>query len=240
MMRLDKFLTSQNVCSRRDASKLAREGRIKVNGIAAANSDKKIDPDHDIIEVDGRTIAYSRYIYIMMNKPKGVLSASADKRAATVIDLLPEELKRRGLFPAGRLDKDTTGLLIITDDGDFAHKMLAPKSGVFKLYRALLDKPLTDEGKAALENGITLPDSTKFQPALVHFSESGDKKDVLIRISEGKFHEVKRMFAHVGCKVENLERLAIGNLFLDKNLLPGDVRLISLEELKTIFCGHNS
>ena len=239
-LRLDKFLSSQNICSRKDAGKLVREKRVTVNGNAAPKSDIKIDPERDIIEVDGKTVAYMEHIYIMMNKPKGVLSASNDKNAPTVIDLLPETLKRRGLFPAGRLDKDTTGLLIITDDGDFAHKMLAPKSGVFKLYKAQLDKDLTDEGKASLEKGITLADGTAFRPAVVSFENEGDRSSVFIKITEGKFHEVKRMFAYCGCEVLELERKCIGELALDGQLSVGEARLISERELKMIFCSHNS
>lgn len=238
-MRLDKFLSSQNICSRKDASKLAREGRITINGEPAAKSDIKIDPECDMIEVDGRAVTFREHLYIMMNKPKGVLSASSDKNAPTVIDLLPDELRRRGLFPAGRLDKDTTGLLIITDDGDFAHKMLSPKSGVYKQYLAQLDVPLSSEGCEALERGVTLSDGTEFRPAVVDFPEE-DRRKVLVKITEGKFHEVKRMFAFVGCEVLELERKCIGELFLDENLLPGEAKMISEKELNAIFCGHIS
>ena len=239
-MRLDKFLSSQNICSRKDASRLAHGGKIKINGEYAAKSDIKIDPDRDIIEVDGKEVTYQKYLYIMMNKPKGVLSASADKNAATVLDLLPENLKRRGLFPAGRLDKDTTGLLIITDDGDFAHKMLSPKSGVEKLYRAKLDRPLDDNGQKSLENGIELNDGTRFRPAVISYENSKDRTDVFIKITEGKFHEVKRMFAFVGCEVVNLERVSIGKLCLDKRLQPGGSRSMTDAEIKAVFCSQNN
>ena len=239
-MRLDKFLSSQNVCSRKDAARLARSGRITVNGKTAAKCDIKIDQENDIIEVDGRRVEYSRYLYIMLNKPAGVLSVSTDKNAVTVIDLLPDELRRRGLFPAGRLDKDTTGLLIITDDGGFAHKMLSPKSGVYKLYRAALDKPLSDEGKAKLERGVVLESGESFRPARVRFPGESDRTDVLVEITEGRFHEVKRMFASCGCEVEKLRRLAVGELFLDEKLSEGEARLISSEELKKVFSGQNS
>lgn len=238
-LRLDKFLSSQNICSRKEAAKLVRLGRITVNGAAAAKSDIKIDEEHDIIEVDGTPVSYARFLYIMMNKPAGVLSASADKHAPTVIDLLPDELRRRGLFPAGRLDKDTTGLLIITDDGDFAHKMLSPKSGVYKLYRARLDKPLTSEGQEILEHGVTLPGGESFLPARISFENVDDKSCVLCEIMEGKFHEIKRMFAFVGCEVVQLERIRIGSLEIDKNLHSGESRLLSDRELKSIFNGHN-
>lgn len=239
-MRLDKFLSSQNICSRKEAGKLARGGQILINGKPAAKCDIKIDPESDIIVVGGAEVTYRKHLYIMMNKPQGVLSASTDKNAKTVIDLLPDELRRRGLFPAGRLDKDTTGLLIITDDGDFAHKMLAPKSGVYKLYNAKLDKPLGDEGKAALERGVTLNDGTRYRPAVISFPAENDKTDVYIRITEGKFHEVKRMFAYVGCEVESLHRMAVGGLYLDNDLALGESKSISEKEIKSIFCGQYS
>ncbi len=234
-MRLDKFLTSQNICSRKEASKLVREKRVKINGKFAPKSDIKIDPEHDIIEVEGNIVAYSKFVYIMMNKPKGVLSASNDKNAQTVVDILPDSLKRRDLFPAGRLDKDTTGLLIITDDGDFAHKMLSPKSGVYKAYRALLDRPLSPEGQTSIESGVTLKDGTHYKPAIISFYNENDRSDVVIRITEGKFHEVKRMFLSAGCEVTALKRLSIGSLTLDENLSPGDARSMTEAEKDLVF-----
>ena len=139
--RLDKFLASQNLGSRKEVSLLVRSGAVTVNGLIAADSAQKIDPEADSIAVNGREINYRKYLYLMMNKPAGVLSATEDRREKTVLDLLPPELRRRGLFPAGRLDKDTTGLLIITDDGEFAHRMLAPKSHIYKLYEARTLRP---------------------------------------------------------------------------------------------------
>lgn len=239
-MRLDKFLSSQGICSRKQAAKLVKDKCVKVNGVCASKSDIKINAERDIIEVGGEIVAYTKYIYIMMNKPKGVLSASADRNAQTVIDILPENLKRRGLFPAGRLDKDTTGLMIITDDGEFAHKMLSPKSGVYKLYLAELDCDLSESGKAALEHGITLNDGTEYRPAKISFENTNNRSRVLAEISEGKFHEIKRMFKAVGCEVLELKRLRIGNLFLDENLAGGEARLMSLNELKMVFSGNNN
>ena len=147
MERLDKILSSQEICSRKEVKSFIKNRRIRINGEFVLKSDMNVDPENDIIEIDGELLDYRRFVYIMMNKPKGVLSASNDKNAATVIDLLPQEMKRKNLFPAGRLDKDTTGLLIITDDGEFAHNFLSPKKHVPKLYRALLDGELTDEKK---------------------------------------------------------------------------------------------
>lgn len=239
MERLDKILSSQGVCSRKEAKSLVLKQRIKINGELVRKSDIKINPDSDIIEIDGVKLSYMRYVYIMMNKPKGVLSASTDKHTQTVIDLLPQEYRRNGLFPAGRLDKDTTGLLIITDDGDFTHRMLSPKKHIYKKYRAWLDCELTTGGIAALENGVELEDGTYFQPAKISFAND-DKTVADIEICEGKFHQVKRMFAYVGCEVQELKRLKIGGLSLDENLLVGECRYLTEYELISIFDGDIS
>lgn len=240
MERLDKILSSQGICSRKEVRSYIKNNRILINGTFPQKSDIKIDPEHDIIEIDGAPLSYSRFIYIMMNKPSGVLSASNDRRAQTVIDLLPEELRRRDLFPAGRLDKDTTGLMIITNDGETAHNMLAPKKHVSKLYSAFLDAALTDGGKAALENGITLCDGTEYKPARIFFPDENDRRTVLIEICEGKFHQVKKMFEFVGLTVLNLKRLRIGGLNLDENLAEGECRILSNAEISLIFSGNNS
>lgn len=240
MERLDKILSSQGICSRKEAKSLVSKQKIKVNNEIIRRSDIKIDPDNDIIEVDGKQINYQKYVYIMMNKPKGILSASNDKRAKTVIDLLPTEFLRNNLFPAGRLDKDTTGLLIITDDGDFAHRMLSPKKNVYKLYTAKLDGVLTDKQAEILENGIEMNDGTVFKPAKVHFPDLSNRTIANIEICEGKFHQVKKMFAFVGLTVVELKRLRIGNLWLDENLVEGESRFLSKTELNSIFDCQNS
>ncbi len=240
MERLDKILSSQGICSRKEVKNFIKNKRITINGIPPIKSDTKVDPQSDIIKIDGETLNYQKFIYIMMNKPKGVLSASTDRRAETVIDLLPENLRRKNLFPAGRLDKDTTGLLIITDDGEFAHNMLSPKKHVRKLYRAVLDGELTDDKKAVLENGITLSDGTIFKPAKVYINDENNRCEVEIEICEGKFHQVKKMFAFVGLTVTELNRLRIGELYLDENLRPSECRLMSGSEIQSIFRGNNS
>ena len=232
MERLDKFLSSQGICSRKESKALAADKKITVNGAAVRKCDIKIDPNRDIIEVGGTRIAYRKYVYIMMNKPEGVLSASNDRNAQTVIDLLPQEYKRQGLFPAGRLDKDTTGLLIITDDGGFAHRMLSPKKHVNKLYRAVLDEPINDSEKYTLEHPITLNDGTKYRPAHICGISSNT---IDIEISEGKFHQVKKMFAYVGKTVLKLKRLRIGELSLDERLAPGECRYLDEFEILLIF-----
>ena len=237
MERLDKILSSQGICSRKEAKELAADKKITVNGITVRRSDIKLDPDNDIIEIAGNRLQYRKYVYIMMNKPEGVLSASNDRSAETVIDLLPDRYKRPGLFPAGRLDRDTTGLLIITDDGDFAHNMLSPKKHVAKLYKATLDSPVTKEDIAVLESGITLRGGTSYRPAKVLECEGNTVK---IEITEGKFHEVKNMFAYVGKTVQMLERLRIGGLVLDKNLGRGECRYLNDFEISSVFHSDNN
>lgn len=235
MERLDKILSSQGICSRKEAKSLALKQKIKINGESVKRSDIKIDPEKDKIEVEGKIIDYKKYVYIMMNKPKNVLSASIDKRDKTVIDLLPDDFRRNNLFPAGRLDKDTTGLLIITDDGDFAHRMLSPKKKVYKLYEAKLDGELSDNCIKTLESGIKLNDGTFFKPAKIFIPNLNDRTDIHIEICEGKFHQVKRMFSYIGLNVIDLKRLRIGNLYLDDSLPEGNCRYLSDSELKLIF-----
>jgi len=234
MERLDKFLTSQNICTRKEAAKLVRAGVVLINGVPADSPAQKVEPAADKVTVEGREILYRQYIYIMMNKPAGVLSATEDKHTPTVLDLLPPELRRRGLFPAGRLDKDTTGLLLITDDGGLAHKMLAPKSHVYKLYRALLEKPVGQGDIAAFEKGVCWGEVT-FAPAKLYTRPDEEPNAAYVEIREGKFHQVKRMFQAVGNQVLELERLRIGGLYLDADLPLGGCRLLEEAEVAEIF-----
>lgn len=234
--RLDKFLVSQNLCTRKEAARLVRGGAVAVNGVPAASPAQKLDPAADRVTVEGREVAYREFLYIMMNKPAGVLSATEDKSAPTVLDLLPPELRRRGLFPAGRLDKDTTGLLLITDNGDFAHRMLAPKSHVYKLYRAVLQRPVTEGDIQAFQAGIAWGGAAYAPARLWPCPEEGAAAWVEVR--EGKFHQVKRMFQAVGNQVLALERRRIGGLFLDGALPLGACRLLSPEEAGQVFQQH--
>lgn len=247
MERLDKILVSQNVGSRKEVQKLIKAGQVTVDGEVCKRPEAKLEAEASKIAVNGEVLNFQRYVYIMMNKPAGVLSASNDKNAETVIDLLPPEMKRRGLFPAGRLDKDTTGLLIITDDGDFAHNMLAPKKHVYKLYRAETDKEITESHIAEFEKGIVFEDGTQCLPAGLFKDcplDEADKKFFagensgtvgFVRICEGKFHQVKKMFAAVGLKVVSLKRLSVGGLLLDVKLKPGEARYLSNCEKNLIF-----
>ena len=234
MERLDKFLVSQNLGSRKEAAGLVRKGQVTVNGAVARDPAAKLDPHRDRVAVNGKEVEYRRFLTIMMNKPAGVLSATEDSRQPTVLELVPEELRRRGLFPAGRLDKDTTGLLLITDDGDLAHRMLAPKSHVVKLYQAVTARPVTEEDIAAFAAGVE-EGGQAFAPARLWPEERPDGPVAMVEIREGKFHQVKRMFRAVGNEVLALRRLRIGGLALDDTLAPGEYRLCTEEELARIF-----
>lgn len=230
MERLDKILCSQGTLTRSEAGRLVRGGRVTVDGVVCRDPAKKLDPECQAITVDGRALGYARHVYLMLNKPAGILCVSRDPKARTVVDLLPEEYRRRGLFPAGRLDKDTHGLVLITDDGDFAHELLSPRHHVPKRYRARLDKPLTDVAAQAFRAGPTLEDGTKCQPAQVAVLEAGEEPLVEVVIYEGKFHQIKRMFAAVGCHVMWLKRYAMGGLELDGNLPEGGCRPLTTAE----------
>lgn len=230
MERLDKILASQGTLSRKEVKEMIRKGRIQLNGTVVKDSSVKVDENKDIVKVDGTEITLKKHIYIMLNKPQGVVSASDSDKDETVVDLVPDELYRKGLFPAGRLDKDTTGFVLITDDGDFAHRILSPKNHIFKTYIAGLQHELSDDDIKSLENGITLGDGTVLKEAKVEVIE-GDKPFVRIMICEGKYHQVKRMFAATGNKVVSLHRLKMGQLQLDDSLKPGECREITPEEL---------
>lgn len=230
--RLDKFLSSQTALSRKEAQKAIKEKRVLLNGMVIRAADTKVDTESDTVSLDGQPLIYQQYVYYMMDKPAGVVSATKDREERTVLDLLPPELYRDGLFPAGRLDKDTTGLLLITDDGDYAHRMLSPKKHVQKRYIAILDREPDESIASAFEAGIVLGDGT--------VCKSGQAVPlggcrVAVEISEGKYHQVKRMFAALGYHVEALRRVRIGGLALDEALHPGEVRALTAEEAQKVF-----
>lgn len=234
MERIDKILASQGTLSRRDVKEIIKKGRVTLNGKVVKDSAVKVDINADTVTVDGTQIVLKKHIYIMMNKPQGVISASDSHDDETVVDLVPDELFRKGLFPAGRLDKDTTGFVLITDDGDFAHKILSPKNHIFKTYLARLQHELTESDIKILENGITLSDGTTLKEAKVEIVEQTETPLVKIMICEGKYHQVKRMFVAAGNKVVALHRSKMGDLELDANLNPGECREITTEELEKI------
>jgi 16S rRNA pseudouridine516 synthase len=233
MERIDKIIASQGKYSRSEVKKLVRDGRVTLDGKAVKSSDIKADPDQCNIAIDGKSIGYKKHLYIMLNKPQGVVSATEDTDHKTVIDLVPKELKRDGLFPAGRLDGDTVGFVLITDDGDFAHRILSPKNHIMKTYHATLQRPVTQEDIDAFRNGIELKDGTLCLEAQVRPLE-GDEPMAEIKICEGKYHQVKRMFAALGNKVVFLRRVKMGKLSLDESLGEGQCREITAEELRLI------
>lgn len=229
--RLDKLIASQGKLSRSDVKKMVKSGRVTVDGAVVKSADVKVDADKSVISVDGKALNYKKNIYIMLNKPQGVISASNDKTQKTVVDLVPPELYRDGLFPAGRLDGDTVGFVLITDDGDFAHRILSPKNHIMKTYHATLRSPLTEDDISAFKNGIELSDGTLCLEAEVRMLEKTDEPIAEVKICEGKYHQVKRMFAALGNKVLYLKRVRMGGLDLDESLEEGQCREITAEEL---------
>lgn len=230
-MRIDKLLSNIGIGTRKEVKKFIKEGLVLVNGNTVKDAGLIINTETDEILFDGKKIYYKEFIYIMMNKPKGVISATYDPIEKTVIDLLPQELKARNPFPVGRLDKDTEGLLLITNDGDLAHKLLSPKKNVIKKYYAKILGFVNESNIKAFNEGIVLEDGYKTLPANLEILSSSDVSKVYVYIREGKYHQIKRMFESVGKKVIYLKRLAMGNLTLDENLKPGEWRELSEEEL---------
>ena len=234
MERLDKLLCSQGTLTRSEAGRVIRSGRVTVDGMVCRQPAQVLDPAAHTVAVDGRALGYAEFVYWMLNKPAGILCVSRDPKAPTVVDLLPAEQQRRGLFPAGRLDKDTHGLVLITDDGDFAHRILSPRHHIPKTYPAVLDKPLTAAAADAFRAGPTLEDGTQCLPAQVRVLQPGESPLVEVVIYEGKFHQIKRMFAAVGCHVEWLKRVKMGGLSLDETLEEGACRPLTPEEKLSI------
>ncbi len=232
--RLDKIISSQGLVSRSEVKLLVKRGEVSVNGAVIKDASLKFSYD-DVIIVSGQRLFQTRHTYIMLNKPKGVVSSTDDKRDKTVVDILPEELKRKNLFPAGRLDKDTTGFCLITDDGEFAHSILAPSRHVTKTYIAEVSDPIdVEHAKKSFYDGVVLADGTVLLRAILEEIPCEDKHLFKVIIKEGKYHQIKRMFASLGTTVTELKRIAIGGLPLDESLAEGSARLLSDEELKSI------
>lgn len=230
LIRIDKYLSVACGISRTDAKTLIKSGNISVNGVKITKADVKIE-ENEAVKNANELLCYKKYIYIIMNKPEGILSAATDKRVKTVIDILPEGLKREGLFPVGRLDKNTTGLLIITDDGDFGHKVMSPKSKVEKCYFAQLDGEVKDEHIELFRQGIILADGEKCMSAELKIAE---KSSAYVTVSEGKYHQIKRMFGVVGLGVNKLHRISVGGLVLPADLDSGESRELTEEEIQII------
>lgn len=232
LIRLDKLLSDSGRFTRSEARSAIRAGRISVDGSVVRRPEEKYDRDAVSVQADGADLNCAAKRCFMLYKPSGVLSATDDPRQKTVIDLLPEELRGLELFPVGRLDKDTTGLLLLTNDGDFAHRVISPRHHVPKRYRAELDAPLTPEDVNAFAEGIVLADGTRCLPARL---EIIGEKAGSVTIYEGKYHQVKRMFAARGKTVTTLHRELIGALRLDSGLRPGDVRELRPDEWDAVF-----
>lgn len=230
-MRLDKIIANQFNISRKDAKIGIKQGKVKVNGVTVKSFSEIVDTQSEITFC-GQAMDYKEYIYILMNKPKGVLSASNDKSRKTVVDLVPEKWRRAELFPVGRLDKDTTGLLIITDDGDFAHRAIAPNKNIYKTYEVILDGVVTQQAVDAFSKGVILADGTLCKKAILNpiFENKAE-----VKISEGKYHQIKRMFGTVGLGVNELKRTALGGLKLPQELKEGECRLISDKDISLVF-----
>ena len=228
--RVDKLIVSQGRYSRSEVKALVSKRRVLVDGIAVRSSSEKVDPSACRIVVNGTELALKRNVYLMLHKPQGYVSATVDKSQATVMELVPEEFRGRGLFPAGRLDKDTTGLMILTDDGALAHRILSPKQHVQKVYLVEIDVPMTPEMVGGFTAGVELNDGICQEAKLeITGSHTG-----IVTLREGRYHQIKRMFGCFGGRVTGLHRLAMGNLFLPEDLPEGACRQLTEEELKLL------
>ena len=236
MERLDKLLSSTGRWSRREVKALVRQGLVRVDGRLAASAEDKLDPAAAIITVAGETISLCRFTYVMLHKPAGVLTATEDRKQPTVLDLLPPELRRIGLAPVGRLDKDTEGLLLLTNDGELAHRLLSPKYHVEKRYFARVDGELSAADAEAFARGMTLGDGLECLPAGLELLPG---HACIVTLREGKFHQVKRMLAARGAPVLYLKRLSMGPLVLEDSLAAGAYRLLRAEEISALYraCG---
>lgn len=226
MERLDKYLSSAGFCSRKEAKLLIKAGRVTVDGVCPAGPEGKVGAGAQVA-VDGKLVSGGP-VYLMLHKPAGVISSTDDPREETVLSLLPEELRRQGVFPVGRLDKDTEGLLLLTNDGPLAHELLSPKKHVDKVYYARVAEPLDDTDVAAFRAGLTLGDGTVCQAA--ELEPLGEGTEALVTLREGKYHQVKRMLASRGKPVTYLKRLSMGGLSLDAELAPGQWRSLTEQE----------
>ena len=230
-MRLDKFFTQTGTLSRSGATKAIKTGQVKVNNIIQKKADFKIDENKDTISLNDQVIKYQKYVYIMLNKPDGVVSATEDKKQKTALDLLPEKYQKLNLFPCGRLDKDTLGLMLLTNDGQTAHNLLSPKKHIKKTYFYRCIEPLSLKNKHKIELGITLKDGYTTKPCCIKLI---DETSGEITLTEGKYHEIKRLFGAVGNKIIFLERISFGTLILDKSLARGTYRELNEEELEQL------
>lgn len=232
MMRLDKYLCETGFGTRSQVKDLLKKGQVMVNGEVVKKPELKINEATDQILCQGKKASYQKNIYLMLHKPAGVVSATEDNREKTVLDLVRPEDRKNGLFPVGRLDKDTEGLLLLTDDGELAHRLLSPKKHVDKTYYAKIDGQVTEEHVKQFREGLNIGDEKKTLPAVLTILLSGPVSEIEVTIHEGRFHQIKRMFEAVGCKVTYLKRLSMGSLVLDETLPPEEYRPLTEAELE--------
>ena len=227
LKRIDRILSEQTNYSRKEIKKLVSKGLVLVNECVVRRSDEKYDEDNISIKINGEDVSVNKHFYLLLNKPKGYVSTTVSDSDKTVIDLVPNKYKTRTLFPAGRLDKDTTGLMLITDDGVFAHNILSPKNHIKKIYEVVIDKDVSDEMINGFKEGVKLNDG-ECKSALL---EKVDTNKCLVTLTEGRYHQIKRMFGCYKAKVLELKRICMGELYLPTNLAVGEVREVSDEEL---------
>ena len=230
MLRLDRYITACGAASRKEAASAIRRGAVFVNGAVVRDPAAKLDEKTAQVTFCGASLKYSTYIYVMLNKPSGYVSATEDKHLPYVLTLLSAEHQRRGLFPVGRLDRDTVGLLFMTDDGETAHRLLSPKRGVEKIYRFTCREPLSEKDIARFAAGMTIDGGEQCRPALL--SPDADGLSGTVALTEGKYHEVKRMFEAVGNRILTLERISFGGISLDPVLARGEWRELTAEEIE--------
>lgn len=231
-MRLDKFFTTVGLLSRRECAIACRRGEITVNGVPAKRADMAIREESDAVTLRGETVEFCRFLYLFLNKPKGYVSATEDSRLPCVTELVPEEYKKRELFPCGRLDRDTEGLLLLTDDGALTHALLSPKRGVEKVYFFTCEIPLCQEAEKQLSSGMTLCNGEDCRPA--YLAAAPDRLSGTVTLTEGKYHEVKRMMAALGSPLSSLKRIRFAGIPLDEKLAIGECRRATEEEIKIL------
>ncbi|WP_407272243.1 pseudouridine synthase [Radiobacillus sp. PE A8.2] len=229
-MRIDKLLANMGYGSRKEVKNLLKKSAVTINEKVIKQSQTHVDPNEDVVKVLDEVVEYREYIYLIMNKPPGYISATEDHREQTVIDLLESEDVIFEPFPVGRLDKDTEGLLIITNDGKLAHQLLSPRKDVGKTYYAKIDGTVTEEDITKFTEGVTLDDGYQTKPAVLKILDSGEISEIEVTITEGKYHQVKRMFESVGKQVVYLKRMKMGDLSLDSSLQLGEYRELTDEE----------
>ena len=233
MIRLDKYLADMSIGTRTEVKKAIRQGRVRVDNQVLKIPETKIDEMNQKVLFDDKLVSYQNFEYYMLNKPAGVISATKDTKEQTVLDLISDK-QRKDLFPVGRLDKDTEGLLLITNDGELAHRLLSPSKHVDKVYYAKIDGRVTEEDQKAFANGVSLGNDEVAKSAMLEILDQGDVSEISLTIQEGKFHQVKRMFESVGKRVIYLKRISMGSLVLDENLKPGEYRALTKKEIEDL------